>query len=46
MKSRGYEKEPLPDVTDPLLSMDKLVCAPHANGSPTNVVNPEVLSRE
>jgi D-3-phosphoglycerate dehydrogenase len=64
-----YENEPLLDVTDPLLSMDNVVCTPHigyvtrdewevqfadvfdqinafANGSPTNVVNPEVLSRE
>jgi D-3-phosphoglycerate dehydrogenase len=64
-----YEDEPLLDVTDPLLSMDNVVCTPHigyvtrdewevqfadvfeqinafANGSPTNVVNPEVLSRE
>ena len=61
-----YEKEPLRDTGDPLLSMSNVVCTPHigyvsrdeyeiqftdifdqvlayAAGSPTNVVNPEVM---
>jgi D-3-phosphoglycerate dehydrogenase len=63
-----YEKEPLRDVNDPLLTMDNVVCTPHlgyvsrdeyeiqfmdifdqivayAAGAPTNVVNPDVMSR-
>jgi D-3-phosphoglycerate dehydrogenase len=63
-----YEKEPLRDVNDPLLTMDNVVCTPHlgyvsrdeyeiqftdifdqivayAAGTPTNVVNPDVMSR-
>jgi D-3-phosphoglycerate dehydrogenase len=63
-----YEKEPLRDVTDPLLTMDNVVCTPHigyvsrdeyeiqftdifdqivvyAAGTPSNVVNPDVLKR-
>src|SRR2546421_5348328 len=63
-----YEKEPLRDVNDPLLTMDNVVCTPHlgyvsrdeyeiqftdifdqilayAGGTPTNVVNPDVMSR-
>ena len=61
-----FEKEPLRDVNDPLLSMDDVVCTPHigyvtrdeyelqftdifdqivdhAEGKPSNVVNPDVL---
>jgi D-3-phosphoglycerate dehydrogenase len=61
-----YEKEPLRDVNDPLLTMDSVVCTPHigyvsrdeyeiqfadifdqivayAAGTPTNLVNPDVL---
>jgi D-3-phosphoglycerate dehydrogenase len=61
-----YEHEPLLDRSDPLLTMDNVVCTPHigyvsrdewelqfsdifdqinayAAGTPTNVVNPEVL---
>ncbi len=61
-----FEKEPLRDVSDPLLTMDNVVCTPHigyvsrdeyeiqftdifdqivayAAGTPTNVVNPDVL---
>ena len=63
-----YEKEPLRDTADPLLSMRNVVCTPHigyvsrdeyeiqftdifdqvlayAAGSPTNVVNPEVMGK-
>ena len=63
-----YEKEPLRDVNDPLLTMDNVVCTPHlgyvsrdeyeiqftdifdqivayAAGTPTNVVNPDVMDR-
>jgi len=63
-----YEKEPLRDTADPLLTMSNVVCTPHigyvsrdeyeiqftdifdqvlayAAGSPTNVVNPEVMGR-
>src|ERR1700730_9674686 len=63
-----YEKEPLRDVNDPLLSMDNVVCTPHlgyvsrdeyeiqftdifdqivayAAGTPTNVVNPDVMGK-
>jgi D-3-phosphoglycerate dehydrogenase len=63
-----YEKEPLLDTGDPLLTMENVVCTPHigyvsrdeyevqfadifdqitayAAGTPTNVVNPEVLSK-
>jgi len=63
-----FETEPLRDPTDPLLSMDNVLCTPHigyvtreewdvqfssvfdqvnayAAGSPTNVVNPDVLKR-
>jgi D-3-phosphoglycerate dehydrogenase / 2-oxoglutarate reductase len=62
-----FEKEPLLDVNDPLLTMDNVVCTPHigyvsrdeyeiqftdifdqivayAGGTPTNVVNPDVLA--
>jgi D-3-phosphoglycerate dehydrogenase len=61
-----YEKEPLRDTNDPLLTMDNVVCTPHigyvsrdeyelqftdifdqvvdyAAGTPSNVVNPDVL---
>ena len=60
------EPEPLGDPTDPLLSMDNVVCTPHigmtreecdvqfsdifdqvtayADGTPINVVNPDVLA--
>jgi len=61
-----FDEEPLLDPSDPLLTMDNVVCTPHigyvtrdewelqfadifdqvvayAAGSPTNVVNPEVL---
>ena len=63
-----FEREPLRDPEDPLLTLDNAVCTPHigyvtrdeyelqfsdifdqvvayANGTPTNVVNPEVLAR-
>ena len=63
-----YEKEPLRDVNDPLLTMDNVVCTPHlgyvsrdeyeiqftdifdqilayAAGTPTNVVNPDVMDK-
>jgi D-3-phosphoglycerate dehydrogenase len=63
-----FEREPLRDPSDPLLTLDNAVCTPHigyvtrdeyelqfsdifdqvvayANGTPTNVVNPEVLTR-
>jgi D-3-phosphoglycerate dehydrogenase len=63
-----FEREPLRDPEDPLLTLDNAVCTPHigyvtrdeyeiqfsdifdqvvayANGTPTNVVNPEVLTR-
>jgi D-3-phosphoglycerate dehydrogenase / 2-oxoglutarate reductase len=63
-----YEKEPLRDTNDPLLTMDNVVATPHlgyvsrdeyeiqftdifdqitayAAGTPTNVVNPDVLGR-
>lgn len=63
-----FEREPLLDPADPLLSMDNVVCTPHigyvsrdeyelqfrdifdqivayAAGTPTNVVNPEVLAQ-
>ena len=63
-----YEKEPLRDVNDPLLTMDNVVCTPHlgyvtrdeyeiqftdifdqivayAAGTPTNVVNPDVMDQ-
>jgi D-3-phosphoglycerate dehydrogenase / 2-oxoglutarate reductase len=63
-----YEKEPLRDTGDPLLTMDNVVCTPHigyvtrdeyelqftdifdqilayAAGTPTNVVNPDVMGR-
>jgi D-3-phosphoglycerate dehydrogenase len=62
-----YESEPLRDTTDPLLTMDNVICTPHigyvsrdeyeiqftdifdqivtyAAGTPTNVVNPDVLT--
>ncbi len=62
-----FETEPLQDPTDPLLSMDNVVCTPHigyvtreewdvqfsdifdqitayADGTPINVVNPDVLA--
>jgi D-3-phosphoglycerate dehydrogenase len=62
-----YEKEPLRDTGDPLLTMANVVCTPHigyvtreeyeiqftdifdqvtayADGAPSNVVNPDVLS--
>jgi D-3-phosphoglycerate dehydrogenase / 2-oxoglutarate reductase len=63
-----YEKEPLRDTSDPLLTMDNVVCTPHigyvsrdeyeiqfadifdqilayAAGEPTNVVNPDAISK-
>jgi D-3-phosphoglycerate dehydrogenase len=63
-----YEKEPLRDVNDALLTMDNVVCTPHlgyvsrdeyeiqftdifdqivayAAGTPTNVVNPDVMGK-
>jgi D-3-phosphoglycerate dehydrogenase len=63
-----YEKEPLRDTADPLLTMSNVVCTPHigyvtrdeyelqftdifdqilayAAGTPTNVVNPDVLDK-
>jgi D-3-phosphoglycerate dehydrogenase len=63
-----YEKEPLRDTADPLLTMSNVVCTPHigyvtrdeyelqftdifdqilayAAGTPTNVVNPDVLGK-
>jgi len=63
-----FDEEPLPEGSDPLVTMDNVVCTPHigyvtreewelqftdvfaqvaayAAGAPTNVVNPEVLSR-
>jgi D-3-phosphoglycerate dehydrogenase len=63
-----YEKEPLRDSNDPLLTMDNVVCTPHigyvtrdeyelqftdifdqivsyAAGTPSNVVNPDALTR-
>jgi D-3-phosphoglycerate dehydrogenase len=63
-----FEKEPLRDVGDPLLTMDNVIATPHigyvsrdeyelqftdifdqivayAAGNPTNVVNPDVMSR-
>jgi D-3-phosphoglycerate dehydrogenase / 2-oxoglutarate reductase len=63
-----YEKEPLRDTGDPLLTMDNVVCTPHigyvsrgeyeiqftdifdqivayAAGTPSNVVNPEVMAK-
>jgi len=63
-----FEREPLRDPEDPLLTLDNAVCTPHigyvtrdeyelqfsdifdqvvayANGTPINVVNPEVLVR-
>src|SRR5437899_853808 len=63
-----YEKEPLLDTADPLLTMENVVCTPHigyvsrdeyelqfadvfdqitayAAGTPTNLVNPEVLPK-
>jgi D-3-phosphoglycerate dehydrogenase len=63
-----FEKEPLRDVSDPLLTMDNVIATPHigyvsrdeyeiqftdifdqvvayAAGNPTNVVNPDVLSK-
>jgi D-3-phosphoglycerate dehydrogenase len=62
-----YEREPLRDPDDPLLSIDNAICTPHigyvtrddyeiqfsaildqivayGHGTPTNVVNPEVLA--
>jgi len=63
-----FEKEPLRDLSDPLLNMNNVIATPHigyvsrdeyelqfadifdqivsfAGGTPTNVVNPDVLSR-
>jgi len=63
-----FEKEPLRDIGDPLLTMDNVIATPHigyvsrdeyelqftdifdqivayAAGTPTNVVNPDVMSR-
>jgi D-3-phosphoglycerate dehydrogenase len=63
-----FEKEPLRDTGDPLLTMDNVVCTPHigyvtreeyelqfsdifdqilayAAGTPTNVVNPDVMGK-
>jgi D-3-phosphoglycerate dehydrogenase len=63
-----YEKEPLRDVNDPLITMDNVVATPHlgyvsrdeyeiqftdifdqiiayAEGTPINVVNPDVMSK-
>jgi D-3-phosphoglycerate dehydrogenase len=63
-----FEKEPLRDVGDPLLTMDNVIATPHigyvsrdeyelqftdifdqigayAGGTPTNVVNPDVMSK-
>jgi D-3-phosphoglycerate dehydrogenase len=63
-----YEKEPLRDVSDPLLKLDNAICTPHigyvtrdeyqlqftdifdqivsyAAGTPTNVVNPDVMAK-
>jgi D-3-phosphoglycerate dehydrogenase len=63
-----YEKEPLRDTGDPLLTMSNVVCTPHigyvtrheyelqftdifdqitayATGTPTNVVNPDVMGK-
>ena len=63
-----FEKEPLRDVKDPLLTMDNVIATPHigyvsrdeyelqftdifdqivayAAGTPTNVVNPDVMSK-
>jgi D-3-phosphoglycerate dehydrogenase / 2-oxoglutarate reductase len=63
-----FEKEPLRDVNDPLLTMDNVIATPHigyvsrdeyelqftdifdqivayAAGTPTNVVNPDVMSK-
>jgi D-3-phosphoglycerate dehydrogenase len=63
-----FEKEPLRDLSDPLLNMNNVIATPHigyvsrdeyelqftdifdqivsfAEGTPTNVVNPDVLSR-
>jgi D-3-phosphoglycerate dehydrogenase len=63
-----YEKEPLRDINDPLLTMDNVVATPHigyvtrdeyqlqftdifeqiiayAAGSPSNVVNPDVMGK-
>jgi D-3-phosphoglycerate dehydrogenase / 2-oxoglutarate reductase len=63
-----FEKEPLRDTADPLLTMDNVFCTPHigyvtrdeyelqftdifdqilayAAGTPTNVVNPDVVER-
>lgn len=64
-----YDHEPLRDPSDPLLTMDNVVCTPHigyvtkeeyelqfadifeqilafANGTPINVVNPDVLTSQ
>lgn len=63
-----YEKEPLVDVSDPLLNLPNAICTPHigyvtrdeyqlqftdifdqivayAAGTPTNVVNPDVMAK-
>ena len=63
-----FEKEPLRDVNDPLLTMDNVIATPHigyvsrdeyelqftdifdqivayAAGTPTNVVNPDIMSK-